>query len=100
MPLTSAQSRAARALLDWTQQQLADVSQVGNATIRNFESGKASPQASTLAALQRALETAGVIFVEENGEGPGVRLRKRWEEGDYARAAQHGTVTLNAGTDP
>ncbi|MGO9774864.1 MAG: hypothetical protein ACLPSW_35950 [Roseiarcus sp.] len=45
-------------------------------TIRNFEGGKSSPINSTLEVLRRALESAGVIFVEENGEGPGVRLRK------------------------
>ena len=76
MTVTAAQCRAARALLDWTQARLAETSQVGNATIRNFESGTGVPQNSTLAAIQRALEAAGVIFVEENGEGPGVRLKK------------------------
>ena len=76
MLLTPAQCRAARGLIDWSQQQLANASLVGNATIRNFESGRSDPQNSTLAALQRALEAAGVIFVAENGDGPGVRLRK------------------------
>ncbi|MFH3481646.1 helix-turn-helix domain-containing protein [Xanthobacter variabilis] len=74
--MTPAQCRAARALLDWSQQQLADAATVGNATIRNFESGKSEPRNATLNVLQRALEAAGVIFVAENGEGPGVRLRK------------------------
>jgi transcriptional regulator with XRE-family HTH domain len=74
--ITPSQCRAARALLDWSQQQLADASKAGNATIRNFEGGRSSPVNATLDVLQRALETAGVIFVEENGEGPGVRLRK------------------------
>jgi transcriptional regulator with XRE-family HTH domain len=74
--ITPAQCRAARALLDWSQQQLADAAKIGNATIRNFESGKSSPQSATLDVLRRALEGAGVIFVEENGEGPGVRLKK------------------------
>jgi hypothetical protein len=46
------------------------------------EAGK-SVYTGTLAALQQALGTAGVIFVPENGEGPGVRMRKqRGEEGD------------------
>jgi hypothetical protein len=49
---------------------------VGEATVRRFEQGRAVPIPATLAAIQRALEAAGVIFVEENGEGPGVRLRK------------------------
>jgi transcriptional regulator with XRE-family HTH domain len=75
--ITPAQCRAARALLNWSQQQLAEAATVGNATIRNFESGNSAPQHSTLDVLRRALEAAGVIFVDENGEGPGVRLKKR-----------------------
>ena len=74
--MTPAQCRAARALLDWSQQRLADEATIGNATIRNFESGKSAPQNATLQVLRSAMETAGVIFVAENGEGPGVRLRK------------------------
>lgn len=74
--MTPAQCRAARALLDWSQQQLAEAARIGNATIRNFESGKSSPQNATLDVLRRAFEAAGVIFIDENGQGPGVRLRK------------------------
>ena len=66
--ITPSQCRAARALLDWSQQQLADASKAGNATIRNFETGRSSPVNATLDVLQRALELAGVIFVEENGK--------------------------------
>lgn len=75
--ITPAQCRAARALLDWSQQQLADAARVGNATIRNFEGGKSSPQNATLTVLRTALESAGVEFIPENGGGPGVRLRSR-----------------------
>jgi hypothetical protein len=50
---------------------------VGNATIRNFEGGRSSPQNATLDVLRRALEAAGVEFISENGGGAGVRLRKR-----------------------
>jgi transcriptional regulator with XRE-family HTH domain len=74
--MTPAQCRAARALLDWSQQRLAESARVSDATIRNFEGGKSAPQNATLDVLCRALESAGVIFVEENGAGPGVRLRK------------------------
>ncbi|RYG93743.1 MAG: XRE family transcriptional regulator [Alphaproteobacteria bacterium] len=74
--LTPSQCRAARALLDWSQQQLADQSRIGNATIRNFESGKSAPQHATLDVLRRCFENGGIIFIDENGEGPGVRLRK------------------------
>ena len=74
--LTAAQSRAARALINWSQTQLAEASGTGVSTIRDFETGKRIPITNNLTAIQRALEAAGVIFVPENGEGPGVRLRK------------------------
>lgn len=74
--ITSAQCRAGRALLNWSQQQLADAARVGVVTVRQFESGSSEPRNATLDVIRRALESAGVIFVEENGEGPGVRLRK------------------------
>jgi len=58
------------------QAQLAEVSGVSVSTIRDFETAKRTPIGNNLAAIRTALEAAGVIFVEENGEGPGVRLRK------------------------
>jgi transcriptional regulator with XRE-family HTH domain len=74
--ITPAQCRAARALLDWSQQALADGAKIGNATIRNFESGKTTPQNATLEMIRQTLVEAGVIFIDQNGDGPGVRLRK------------------------
>lgn len=74
--ITAAQCRAARALLDWSQQQLAEAARVGVVTVRQFEGLAASPRHATLDVMTRALESAGVIFVAENGEGPGVRLKK------------------------
>jgi transcriptional regulator with XRE-family HTH domain len=74
--LTSSQCRAGRALLDWSREKLVDVSRVGLRTIVDFERGARAPREVTLLALQAALEAAGVIFIAENGEGPGVRLRK------------------------
>jgi transcriptional regulator with XRE-family HTH domain len=74
--ITAEQSRMARGALNWTVDTLAREANVGEATVRRFEQGRAVPIPATLAAIQRALEAAGVIFVEENGEGPGVRLRK------------------------
>lgn len=76
MSLTAAQCRAARALVGISQADLADASKVAKATIANFEAGKRDPYARTLDDLRQALEAAGVIFIETNGEGPGVRLRK------------------------
>lgn len=74
--MTPAQCRAARALLDWSQQQLADAARVGVVTVRQLEAGASQPRNATLDVMKRALEEAGVIFVAENGEGPGVRLKK------------------------
>lgn len=76
MTISAAQSRAARGLLGWSQNDLADRSKVGRASIADFESGKRTPYERTLAELRAALEAAGVIFIAENGDGPGVRLRK------------------------
>jgi hypothetical protein len=73
--ITPAQCRAARALLDWSQMRLAESAHFGVVTIRLFEGGGRTRD-STVVMLHRALETAGVIFVDGNGEGPGVRLRK------------------------
>ena len=79
-PLTSAQIRAARALLRWRAQDLARESAVGVATIRRAElvDGETSMTAANDAAVRRSLENAGVEFIEENGGGPGVRLRRRY----------------------
>jgi predicted transcriptional regulator len=74
--ITPAQCRAARGLLDWTQQQLADEARVGVVTIRQLEAGVVMPRRSTFEVVQRAFEGAGVELIDANGGGPGVRLRK------------------------
>lgn len=76
--LTSAQLRAARALIRWSAEDLAKISSVGVATIRRAELSEATLTitASNNLALRRALEGAGVQFIDENGGGAGVRLRK------------------------
>ncbi len=76
MSLTPEQSRAARGLLDWSQTELAARSNLSESTIRDFEKGRRVPSINNLAAMQRALEGAGVEFIAENGGGPGVRLKK------------------------
>ena len=57
--LTSAQCRAARGLIGWNQQRLADAAGVGVATIRPFEVGKGEQRRSTLTVIRQALEAAG-----------------------------------------
>lgn len=73
------QLRAGRALLDWSQDQLAERAEVGVATIRRMEgqNGLIGGSSRSVWALQEALERGGVIFLnEESGLGPGVRLAK------------------------
>jgi ribosome-binding protein aMBF1 (putative translation factor) len=94
--MTPAQCRAARGLLDWTRQRLADASHINTAIIDNFEHGFATPQNATLNALRRALEIGGVIFVDENAQGAGVRLRKTKTSG---AAATIPIVELSAEND-
>ena len=74
--ITASQCRAARGLLDWSQQDLAKQSRVGVVTIRQLEAGVHEPRPATLQVVREALERAGVEFIDENGGGPGVRLRR------------------------
>jgi ribosome-binding protein aMBF1 (putative translation factor) len=78
-PLTSAQIRAARGLLRWSAEDLAREASLGLATIKRAESAESetSMTAANDLAVRRAIESAGVELIDENGGGPGVRLRKR-----------------------
>ena len=78
-PLAGSQIRAARALLRWTADDLAREAALGRNTILRAEVADAqtSLTAANDLALRRALEAAGVEFIDEDGGGPGVRLRKR-----------------------
>jgi len=72
--VTSAHVRAARGLLKWTVRDLAERSGVHRNTITKIEADQAKHE-PTIAAVLRALEVAGVEFL--NGDAPGVRLRKK-----------------------
>jgi transcriptional regulator with XRE-family HTH domain len=63
-------------MLNWSVRDLAEHTEVHRNTISAIESGKTKPNSATVQVLRTALEAAGVVFVDENGHGPGVRLRK------------------------
>ena len=75
MPITPAQCRAARGLVEMDQGTLADGAMVSRSVIIDFEKRRRVPVRNNLAAIQRVLEAAGVEFT--NGDAPGVRLRKK-----------------------
>jgi transcriptional regulator with XRE-family HTH domain len=75
--ITADQCRGARALLDMTQPQLASASELGLSTVVDFERSRRPVSREAIQAMRSALERAGIEFIDENGGGPGVRLRKR-----------------------
>jgi predicted transcriptional regulator len=72
MTLSRAQCRAARALLEWSQEELAQHASVTQKTIADFERGATTPYARTITKIIDALELAGVELL--NGGAPGARL--------------------------
>jgi transcriptional regulator with XRE-family HTH domain len=76
MPVTSAQLRMARAALNWTVRDLALATGLHRNTITNIEIGRYAGDPKTLDIIETVLRKAGVEFLEDNGGGPGVRLKK------------------------
>jgi transcriptional regulator with XRE-family HTH domain len=75
MPLLSPeQCRAARGLLDWTQEELAQRANVSRSTVRDFENGRHHLHPATAAQVVGALEKGGVLLIPPAEAGPGVRL--------------------------
>ncbi len=79
MILSPAQCRGARGLLDWSRRQLAFVANIDIAAIREFEADEAQSPAAVGDALLQAFESAGIIFIPEDGAGAGLRFRKARE---------------------
>jgi predicted transcriptional regulator len=78
LKVSIAQIKAARSLLEWSQDDLADAAGVSLPTVKRLEAAGGIPRGRprTLDGLQTALERAGIVFIDENGGGAGVRLRK------------------------
>jgi ribosome-binding protein aMBF1 (putative translation factor) len=78
------QCRAARAWLNWSQDELAAKAQVSNSTLRDFEAARRVPIANNLLAIRRALEEAGMQFLFSRGDDKpwGVAKRRR-ETGEH-----------------
>ena len=77
------QVKAARALLGWSQEELARAAEVSIPTIKRLEAseGQLGGRSETSDKIREALQKAGVVFIDENGGGAGVRLRKPSEKG-------------------
>ena len=67
-------------MIEWSRLRLAEAANVAERTLIDFERGARQPYDRTLADIRRALEDAGIIFIDENEEGSGVRLRKSGRE--------------------
>lgn len=76
MTISPAQCRAARAMLNWSQEKLSKKAQVARATVADFEREVRRPIINNLSAIQKALEQGGIKFIScENGEGVKLILR-------------------------
>lgn len=75
--ITARQIRAARALLGWSQQDLADKAIVSLNAITRLERGEVDPRMSTVTAVQKAIAKAGVELISgDERKGEGVRMAK------------------------
>ena len=81
MPISSAQCRAARALLDWSQKELSELSKLSLQTVVQFERGKRVLRERTLDDLCETFERAGIAFLDAQDGicGQGVQLRAGFE---------------------
>jgi len=68
--------RAARAVLNWTQGDLARASRISAPTISNYEAGNDTTTRGNQALLQMTFQAAGIEFLGEGGELPGLRVTK------------------------
>nr|WP_256387740.1 helix-turn-helix transcriptional regulator [Agrobacterium sp. LAD9] len=74
--ITKEQCRGARAMLGWSQGELAKAASVSRQTVADFERGAHLPISNNIASLVKAFEQEGIEFIKENGGGVGVRFKK------------------------
>uniref|UniRef100_UPI0031016D7C helix-turn-helix domain-containing protein n=1 Tax=Neorhizobium sp. EC2-8 TaxID=3129230 RepID=UPI0031016D7C len=74
--MTVEQCRGARAMLGWSQTQLAETANVSRQTVADFERGAHMPIPNNLASIATAFRNAGIEFIPENGGGVGVRFAR------------------------
>ena len=99
--VSAAQLRAARAMLNLKQDEVARASAVARPTITEIESGRRVPQARTLIDLVRVYESCGIEFIEEaDSAGPGVRLSLPERDAPDARARLAGLWHRSGGGRP
>jgi transcriptional regulator with XRE-family HTH domain len=82
------QCRAARAWLNWSQQELAAKAQISNSTLRDFEAGRRTPIANNLQAIRHTLEDAGIEFLFLQGTDEPWGVAKRSNEGAERKSRQ------------
>jgi DNA-binding XRE family transcriptional regulator len=75
MIISKEQCRAGRALLNWSRKELALIADIAERTLVDFERGARNPHTQTLTAIRVAMEENGILFIEENGGGVGVRFK-------------------------
>lgn len=95
--ISSAQCRAARGLLEWSQEQLAENARVARPTVADFERNTRFPMRNNLLSIINAFEAAGLDFIgEDDVGGAGVRFRKVELEYSKALRARDGDLILSA----
>ncbi|HTH16581.1 MAG TPA: helix-turn-helix domain-containing protein [Magnetospirillum sp.] len=103
--ISTRQLRAARALLGWSQQTLADKAILSINAVKRLETGQGDPRMSTVLAVKAALETGGVEFLPPVGDkGEGVRLSsssaQHWQGDLVGSRVPFGPVRPNSARDP
>jgi transcriptional regulator with XRE-family HTH domain len=93
MTIEALQVRAGRALVGWSEAELANAAGLPVAAVELIETGGGKVPAEDVAKIRATLEAAGVVFIADNGGGAGVRLRKG-RESEYL-----GWDDLNASND-